>query len=104
MILEERTYTIVPGQVTEYLENYERHGKEIHWRYLGTPLGWFITETGVLNQVVHLWRYASMAEREERRAALYADPVWNEYRRQAGARVIKQENRLMRPAGFSPMR
>ena len=104
MILEERTYSIVPGQVAEYLDNYEQHGKPIHWKYLGTPVGWFVTETGVLNQVVHLWRYDSMAERDRKRAALYADPEWNAYRRQAGARVVKQENRIMRPTAFSPMR
>jgi hypothetical protein len=67
-------------------------------------VGWFITETGVLNQVVHLWRYDSMGEREQKRAALYADPAWNAYRLQAGTRVIKQENRIMRPTTFSPMR
>ncbi len=103
MILEERTYTIVPGQLAAYLDNYERHGKPIHWTHLGTPVGWFVTETEVLNQVVHFWRYASMVEREQRRAALYADPEWNAYRLQAGTRVIKQENRIMRPTAFSPM-
>ncbi|MEI7530927.1 MAG: NIPSNAP family protein [Betaproteobacteria bacterium] len=104
MILEERTYTIVPGLVQEYLELYEKEAKPIHWKYLGTPVGWFVSETGVINQVVHLWRYESMAEREERRAALYSDPAWNAYRSKAGARVQHQENRILRPVSFSPMK
>ena len=104
MIVEERVYTIIPGKVAEYLANYEQHGKPIHWKYLGEPVGWFVTETGDLNQVVHWWRYASMAEREEKRAALYADPAWNAYREQAGARVMHQTARLMRPTSFSPLR
>jgi hypothetical protein len=104
VILEERTYVIKPGEVQAYLERYERHGKPIHWQYLGEPVGWFVTDAGELNQVVHLWRYASMAEREARRAALYADPGWNAYRAQAGERVVHQSNRIMRPTAFSPMR
>ena len=41
MIVEERVYTIIPGKVGEYLANYERHGKPIHWKHLGEPVGWF---------------------------------------------------------------
>jgi len=104
MILEERTYTIIPGQVKEYLDMYEKEGKPIHWKYLGTPVGWFVSETGVINQVVHLWRYETMTEREERRAALYSAPAWNYIRRRAGIRIQHQENRLLRPVSFSPMK
>ena len=57
-----------------------------------------------LNQVVHWWRYTSMAEREQKREALYADPAWNAYRAQAGTRVTHQTTRIMRPTAFSPMR
>ena len=104
MILEERVYAIKPGQVAAYLANYEAHGKPIHWQYLGEPVGWFVSESGALNEVVHLWRYTSMAERESRRAALYADPAWNAYRAQAGDRVVHQTTRILRPTSFSPMR
>lgn len=104
MILEERTYTVKPGEMAAYLENYEKNGKPIHWKYLGEPVGWFVTETGVLDQVVHLWRYPSMEERERRRAALYADPAWNAYRAGVGNRIVHQTTRIMRPTAFSPMR
>ena len=43
-------------------------------QYLGEPYGYFVTETGDLNQFVHMWRYDSMADREQRRAAMYRDP------------------------------
>jgi hypothetical protein len=104
MILEERTYTIVTGQVKEYLDMYEKEGKPIHWKYLGTPVGWFVSETGIINQVVHFWRYETMTEREEKRAALYSDPAWIDYRRRAGIRIQHQENRLLRPVSFSTMK
>lgn len=75
MIVEKRTYTFHPGKVQEFLELYEREGLEVHTRYL--PLaGYYTSDIGMLNQVITLWQYASMAEREEKRAALYADPAW----------------------------
>ncbi len=66
-------------------------------KHLGEPYGYFTTETADLNQFVHLWRYASMAEREARRAALYADPAWLEYRARTGETdwVLHQHNRIL---------
>jgi hypothetical protein len=39
-----------------------------------------------------------MADREHRRAALYADPGWLAYRERVGATgwVLRQENRILR--------
>ena len=37
-------------------------------------IGYFTTEIGTLNQIVHMWGYESMAQRQERRTALYSDP------------------------------
>lgn len=41
---------------------------------LGRLLGYFITEIGELNAVVHLWGYDSFEERARRRAALAGEP------------------------------
>ena len=57
-----------------------------------------------LNQVVHLWRYESQADREARRAAMAADPAWGDYLRvseEAGL-LVAQENRILKPTDFSP--
>ena len=55
-------------------------------KYLGEPWAYFTTETGTLNQFVHMWRYESMADRERRRAAMYADAEWNAYRKRSGSK------------------
>src|SRR2546423_11439667 len=76
MIVEERCYTVRPGTVALYYKDYDPRGLQIQTRILGHLIGYFHTEIGELNQVVHLWGYESLAERERRRALLAADPEW----------------------------
>jgi hypothetical protein len=104
VILEERTYTIKVGLVPEYLALYEREGYATHRKFLGDPVGWFSTETGTLNQVVHMWRCASHAERETKRAALYADPAWLAFIPKTRPYIERMENRILLATSFSPMR
>ena len=104
MIIDERTYTIAPGRLNAYLETHLREALPIMRQYLGEPYGYFVTETGTLNQFVHLWRYESMAEREQRRAAMYSDPKWLAYRERAGGAgwILNQENRILQAIDIAP--
>ena len=72
-------------------------------RHLGAPLGYYTTEVGDVNEVVHIWQYADAADRERRRAALESDPQWLAYRRAAASQnhVIKQTNALLKSVDFS---
>jgi hypothetical protein len=63
MIVEERTYTVKPGSVATYYRDYDPRGLEIQARILGNLIGYFHTEIGELNQLVHLWGYDSLAAR-----------------------------------------
>jgi len=98
MIVDERTYTIAPGLLADYLDNHMKVALPIMRRHLGEPLAYFTTETGDLNQFVHLWRYEDFADRERRRASLYADDQWTAYRRDVGERgwVLHQHSRILR--------
>ena len=102
-IVEERTYTIRTGLVQDYLAVYEREGKDIHWRHLGPPVGWFASEIGVLNQVVMMWRYDSHADREQKRAKLMADPDWLAFLPKTRPFIERMENRILVPTAFSPL-
>lgn len=75
MIYELRTYDMKIGRLPAYLQHFEAVGHEILCRF-AQPVGYWITETGRLNRVYHLWAYADRAARVERRAALYADSEW----------------------------
>lgn len=104
MIVEERCYTLKPGTLRIYYDDYDPRGLDIQTRILGNLIGYFHTEIGELNQVVHLWGYDSLAERERRRALLAADQEWQDYLKQSPDIVVKMESRILVPAAFSPIR
>ncbi|TPG60251.1 NIPSNAP family protein [Roseomonas nepalensis] len=100
MIVEERIYTLQAGQAAAYVAAYEAEGMAIQKPILGRMVGYYTTEFGPLNQVVHLWAYESLAERTERRAHLLADPAWKAYAAKVRPMVVTQENKLLTPAPF----
>ena len=104
MIVEERCYTVKPGTVHVYYQDYQPRGLEIQTRILGNLIGYFHTEIGEINQIVHLWGYELLAERERRRALLAADPDWLAYLKQSPDIIVKMESRILVPAPFSPIR
>ena len=103
MIVDERTYTIAMGGIPQLYDLYQKHGLEVQSRILGNLIGFFHTEVGALNQIVHLWGYDSMAERERRRAELWQDKQWLAYVEKARPLIVKMENRILVSAPFSPI-
>ena len=104
MIIEERIYTLYAGKAPAYLKLYESEGMAIQKPILGRMVGYYGTEFGPLNQVVHLWAYESLAERAERRARLLADERWKAYVAKVQPMVLSQENKLLVPAPFMQVR
>lgn len=102
MLVEHRTYTIPHGRMAEYLERYEQFGLPVQRRHLGPLIGFYVSEIGPLNQVISIWAYASMADREVRRAALEQDADWKSFRQINSGSFVEQETRILRPAPFSP--
>ncbi len=104
MIVDVRTYNIVPRKMARYLELFERYALPVQRRHVGEPLGYFVTMHGALNQVVHLWGFESLADMETRRNARDADPAWQDYLERSEGLVASQENKLARPTEFSGIR
>ena len=106
MLLDHRTYRVQPGKLPAHLAIYEKHGLAPQTRNLGQPFAYLITETGELNTFVHIWAYENAGDREQRRAAMQADPEWKEYLRISGEAgyLRHQRNQLMVPAGFAPIK
>lgn len=96
MFIEQRTYTLVPGGVAEYLRLYAACGRAPQEQALGTMVGCFATEVGPLNQLVYLWAFASLDERARRRAALLADPAFGVFRGKVRHLLVRQENQILR--------
>jgi NIPSNAP len=100
-LFEIRSYTLAPGAVTGMIE---RWATKIGERVKLSPLvGAWYSEFGELNKWVHIWAYKDAAERQRIRAEAIARGVWPPGGGAAGL-VLKQENKLVMPASFSPLR
>lgn len=97
MIVEQRTYDIVPGKLGTFTTLYENEGLTVQLSHLGTLLGYYTSEFGVLNQVVHLWGYRDLMERDTRRAALFADKKWLAYFDKVIPMVLSQRSVILKP-------
>ena len=102
MIIDHRSYTVFPAKVGAFLELWHSTALPLQIEHAGRFLGMFLTDTGPLNTLLHMWAYDSAAERETRRAKLEALPEWQEYRRkldELGA-LSFAETKIIRPAPF----
>ena len=101
MIVDIRTYNIVPRQMPKYLSLFEEFALPILRKYFGDPLGYFLVEHGPLHQVVHLWGFENLGDLEQRRAERDTDPAWAAYLQKTDGLVTSQENKLCRPMNWS---
>lgn len=102
MLIEQRTYTLSPGALPQFLAAYESLGFPAHRDVYERLLGYFTTETGTLNQIVQLWAFDSFEDRSARRQRLQGDARWREYLQKVQGLVVQQESRLLKPAAWSP--
>ena len=104
MIVELRTYTLKALHTGEFLQLCETAALPLQKKYLGHMIGFYVSEIGPLNEVVHLWAFESLAERERRRALMEADPGWPLYRQALFDLdvVIEQNTKILRTTSFSP--
>jgi len=100
MIVDHRTYTLKPGTLPEYLAKYEEMGLKVQIKHLGRLAGYFFTEIGPLNQIVHIWAYENLAERDERRGKMAADPAWQAWIKVSSQYFVNMENKVMKEAPF----
>jgi len=100
VIVDLRIYTCLPNRMADFVKLYEEKAWPLQLKYLENCLGWYTTIEGELNTVVHLWGYKDQGDREQRRAAMAADPAWGVYLKGAaeGGMLIKMENRIVKAA------
>ena len=72
----------------------------VQTRILGKMVGYYFTDVGPLNQIVHMWGYESLDDRFERRKALQAAPEWQSYAAKMRPLVAHVENKILVPAPF----
>src|ERR1044072_7209807 len=76
MIYELRTYTVKPGTLGDMVKAARTVSADIRKNDYGKLEGYWMTEIGPLNQVLHMWSYNSFEERAKLRAELSKNPRW----------------------------
>ena len=79
MLIDHRTYRILPGRVPAQLDLYSKLAYPVQLRYMGEPHYYLVSESGQLNTLVHGWIYESAADREAKRAKMAQDPDWKHF-------------------------
>jgi hypothetical protein len=102
MIFDHRTYELQPGRLREFLALYEKDGLPVRKKHLGNLVGFFTTEIGNVNEIVHIWAYEDLADRTKRRAAMAADPAWQAYLQKSREYMKHMNNKILVPTSFSP--
>ena len=103
MIHELRTYTLHPDRTPEFIRLTREVGYPIRTRH-SRCLAYWTTEVGELNQAVHLWEYEDFAERTRVRAALAADPAWQQFLSQIRPCLLHQVSAILVPSDVCPFR
>ncbi len=98
MIIEIRTYDLKVGKVQEVVDAF---AKVIGYRQeLSKLVGFWQTEIGPLNQIVHVWQYEDTNERARIRAEAAANDWWPP---KIAPNVIKQSSEVFTPWELAPV-
>ena len=96
MIFELRTYTLKQGSVPDVVKAASTVSRSIRGDEYGKLEGYWTTEIGPLNQVLHLWRYRDLNERSRLRSELAKNASWNsEYVPLIRPHLVRQDIRLL---------
>ena len=103
MIYDMRIYDLQPGAVPRYMEAARDIVLKIREDHGVKLAGWYYTDIGPLNRIVHIWAYRDYAHFQEAREAVHNDPRWTgEYVPRVKGLVVRQQDMMMQGADFFP--
>lgn len=103
-VYEKRTYDITVGQMREVVRLYKNEG----WPALEAGgfdqhlVGYFISDTGPLHQLIHLWRFDDDATRRDFWKRLFADETFMAFAGKLRPNIAHQEVQLLTSAPWGP--
>jgi hypothetical protein len=103
VIFDVRTYDIRPGKLKQFVDVFEAYGKPVADKHGFKLICYLTTKIGRLNQVLHIWQFEDLAQWEAMRKGRDADPGWKLYREKYGDMIVRQEDKIMEGAPFSPL-
>ena len=104
MIIEMRTYNIKTARLKDFIKIYDEEIREVHTKILGNQIGFFYSEFGKLNQVIHLYGYDSYEDRSIRRNELSENLAFKSYVKKVADLIVSQDNQVLIPTDFSKIK
>jgi len=103
-LYERRTYDVTVGKMADVIALYRDEGYPAleAGGFSDYLVGYFISDTGALHQLMHLWRFEDDAERRDFWARLFSDDDFMAFAGQLRPNIAKQEIQLLQPAPWGP--
>ena len=102
MIYELRTYNLKPEFAPDAMALYEAEGWPQLQKWSQNLVGYFTTEIGPLQQIVHLWKFESHDARDHQWATLRATSAFAAFGKKLRPMLMSQENKIMKSAPWGP--
>ena len=103
MIYDMRVYDLKPGSLGAFMDAVREIALPLRRHYGIELAGWYYSDVGPQNRVVHIWAYRDYAHYEQARREVHGDPRWTEdYLPRVQGLSVKQRNMIMKAADFSP--
>ena len=103
-LYELRTYTLYVGKLQDAVTLYQ----EMAWPafqaggYDSKLVGYFVSDVGTLNSIVHMWKFDDDADRRAHWASLFANDDFMAFAGKFRPLVMTQENQLLQAAPWGP--
>ena len=101
-IYEMRTYTATVGKMADIVNLYTTEGWPALSKHSAKLVGYFTSDVGALNQLVHLWRFDDDADRRAFWKTVFADEAFMAFARKLRPLLHTQENKLLLSAPWGP--
>ena len=104
MIYDFRMYTLKPGKTQEYMDAVRELALPVRKRHGVKLAGWYYSDIGELNQVVHIWAFDDEKHMKIAKENVAKDPEWSgKYIPRVHDLIDSQKTYLMMAADFAPI-
>lgn len=103
MIYDFRVYTLKPGGTPDYMAAVQEVALPLRQKHGIKLAGWYYSDIGELNQVVHIWAYRDHAHMAEAKEKVRQEPDWKEkYTPRVRPLIVSQKTYVMLSPDFAP--
>ena len=103
-VYEKRTYSIRVGHMAELVRHYTDEGWPVMEAagYDKNLIGYFISDTGQLHQLIHFWRFEDDSERRDFWKRVFANKEFMAFAAKIRPSILTQEVQLLVSAPWGP--